>query len=242
MKKSRWSLLLVLGGLCAPAALVAQEAVKAVADSKQLAAVAAVSELDEEEPSEDLGYGFALADGQVAIAADTAFVLSPAAGTLVLRWEEMDRAKETLKADATSETEWTVVTPDEERVTVQLLFAAYEYNAAEMKAPSEGSALPVITADRVARLPLSALAFRFRWRHACGTLSTCPNGPFPCSGWVNYGGTITQHLVCRYTGKFWDLCVERLKPVCALNYWRCYGCTGGILFQVPYNKWVCATF
>jgi hypothetical protein len=237
MKKSRWSLLLVLGGLLAPAALVAQEAVKAVADSKQLAALAAIGE--EEQPSEDLGYGFALADGQVAIAADTAFVLSPAAGTLVLRWEEMERAKETLKAEATSETEWTVVTPDEERVTVQLLFAAYEYDAAEIKAPSEGSALPVITADRVARLPLSALAFRFRWRHACGTPANCGDGP--CYGWVNYS-TTTHHLVCRYTGKFWDLCLERLKPVCALNYWRCYGCYGGILFQVPINKWVCATY
>lgn len=232
MKKSRWSLLLVLGGLCAPAALVAEEAALGAAGKMTAAA-------EEEANTQYLGYGFALTDGQVAIAADTAFVLSPETGTLVVRREEMDRAKETLNADASSDTEWTVVTPDKERITVRLLFPAHEYDSDEIKAPSEGSSLPVIEIAKVIQLPLPGVAYRWRWRYACGTLGNC--GPLGCHGYYSTH-QIGNHLVCRYTGNFWDLCLERLAPVCLTRQWECWGCKGALLGQWIQLRWVCATF
>lgn len=210
-----------------------------------LAAAAQDSPTDEAAALEgDLGVAYSVTDGSPVLQVDHLGVFCFEPALLIVDRAEEKTVLESLGANDLGDGTWEV--PDEETgevVVAKVQYASGVYGTGDVEgsgtASSLSSALPTVSVQNLSILPIRwNRCQRIRRGYACGTLGSCPGG---CFGGYQYAH-IGNHLVCRWTGNFFDLCVERLRPVCRLNRYTCRDCTGPITGSWLNYRWVCATF
>lgn len=236
-------------------------AVLLVAAVPVLAQTGEVSPREESDATEeDLGYGYSPTDGLAVIADDTIYVFSSQAPLLVVHPDFVDDALAHLQGVDNGDGTWTVTDPDTGvQVVVKPQLAAYLYStgAAEGE-PGDGTAASSVRitgeATRISGdfhvlpiLPRPVIIspypypwwpyYRLRRFYQCNTAGRCPWGG--CL-WGYQWSQLRPFRVCGYTGRPWDFCLEFLYPVCRLTRYTCRDCTGPILWQADYRRWVCA--
>jgi hypothetical protein len=221
-----WSLLLVL--TLVPSALLAQTSPepgpRAEADSLE----------------EDLGFGYRARDGAASLALNHSAVFCPDPALLVVDRSDEREVQNALQATDLGNGTWAVPDPETgETVVARVQYAGSTYGAANEV--SAGSTLPRISPSEIVVLPLHwNRCWRIRRGHLCGVQGNC--GPAGCLPGGYSWAQLNNFLVCRWTGNFFDRCLESLRPVCRLNRHRCRDCTGGVVASFFNFRWVCAVF
>lgn len=196
----------------------------------------------------DLGVAYSVTDGSPVLQADHLGVFCFEPALLIVDRAEEQVVLDSLGASDLGDGTWEV--PDEETgevVVAKVQYASGVYGTAETSENLDeasgtarlSSSLPTVSAQSLSILPIRwNRCQRIRRGYACGTLGSCPGGCFSGYKYAHLG----NHLVCRRTGNFFDLCVERLRPVCRLDRYTCRDCTGPITGSWLNYRWVCATF
>jgi hypothetical protein len=199
---------------------------------------------DEADSFEDKsGYGYASTDGKVVIDADTSAVFCPLASTVIVHPDDVASALDGLSATDNGDGTWNV--PDVDGNSVRATVQTAHYINIDIAVPA--CAIPTthasIKANQITAVPLSwGICKRVRRCYQCGIQGTCPGPPGTCLSGFYTWSQLKNHLLCRYTGRWQDRCLEFLHPVCRLNRHKCQGCTGGVVQSWNYNRWVCAVF
>ena len=228
------TLLRLLLGLCLLSLAVPALAATAATTSTQL------SPQDEATAVQgDLGFGYAISSGGASLGIDTSAVFIPDTATLVVDPGDTAAVQSQLSATDNGNGTWTL--PDPETgvaVTAKVQYATSTY-ASDATAHPVSSTLPVVSSAAVSIAPvLWNRVWRLRRGYACGVQAFCPGGCFFGYGYV----ALKKFLVCSYTGRPVDLCLDSLQAVCKLNRYTCRDCTGPILGSWLNYRYVCATF
>lgn len=245
--------------LCRPA--LCALAVLTVAAFPVLAQTGEVSPREESDATEeDLGYGYSPTDGLPVIADDTIYVFSAQAPLLVVHPDYVGETLDHLQGVDNGDGTWTVTDPDTgDQVVVKPQLAAYVYStdtADEEPVDSTSTSSVRVTGGATSMtaeldaLPILARSvivapypyplwpyYRLLRFYQCNTAGNCPWGG--CL-WGLQWSQLRSFRVCGFTGNFWDRCLQFLYPVCRLTRYTCRDCTGPILWQADYRRWVCA--
>ncbi len=187
----------------------------------------------------DLGFGYAIGTGSPALAVDTSAVFIPGTATLVVDPGDTAAVQSQLNATDNDNGTWTLPDPETSTyVTARVQYAASAY-ADDVTVKPVGSSLPVVSKAAISIVPgLWFQGYRIRRGYACGQQGSCPGG---CNNGYAYT-SLKKFLLCAYTGRPWDYCLDSLQPVCLLRQYKCLDCTGGVINQWLNYQYVCATF
>lgn len=189
---------------------------------------------------ENAGYGYHLKDGTPSLEMDTAAVFAPDQGLIVVDPSNEKAVQESFKATDLGDGAWSI--PDPETgigIVTKVQHAASVYTDNPGNVTPTQTSLKVVAKSEVSVLALFApRIWRLRLGYLCDTVGSCPGG---CQNGDRYV-PLNRHLVCRWTGRPWHLCLDYLLPVCRVDHYTCRDCTGPILWQALNLRYVCATF
>ncbi len=176
-------------------------------------------------PEENAGYGYHIKNGTPSLAMDSAAVFAPDQGVILVDPSNESVVQQTFQAEDLGDGTWSLPDPETgANVVAKVQYAASVYATDPAITTPTQTALPVVPRDQVSILPLIApRIFRIRLGYTCDLWSSCPGG------WCQNGTittTISNHRICRWTGRFWNVCVDFLAPVCRTTHYTCRDCTG----------------
>lgn len=192
------------------------------------------------ELEDTLGYGYHARTGELAIAADVAYVYCPDIAVLAVHPDQVDYARGDLKAIDNRDGTWT--TPDGGSIVPQIAKGVIDDGSAPEaieRTQAEGL-IPIFAANNI------SLVHRF-WSNQCRRVyqyRRCdPNIAFRCLTGICFSGTKTTFsrtwYRCRYTGSPFDFCVETLRHLCTSTHYTCRDCTGPITGHTFHFSWAC---